>query len=218
MLRYLTAGVIAVSSFAVAAAQSDMDRPRWMANMARHQKIVMYGVPASYSAVRDPFPDTPAKLRRGDAIFDKNVHRAVDGAGKAPGRRDSSSFRLPLTWNGWLERQRSGPTPTSTGASPKEGKPSTPRCRCSNGPCPDGTSGPCPPISGQACRTPRHRLAPGGEMSVIRAIRRSSQLDHAGSRLLVSRVSVMSSWQGLAVKPISFSSAMALRLSQSSTE
>lgn len=85
MTRHMTAAIIAVSSFATAAAQSDMDRPRWMANMARHQKVVMYGVPAPYNNVRDPLPDTNAKLRRGAAVFDQHCASCHGWSGQGTG-------------------------------------------------------------------------------------------------------------------------------------
>lgn len=72
MIRYLVAAILAALPITAAAVQSDMDHPRWMANMARHQKVIMYGVPAPYNQVRDPVLDSPAKLRRGAAVFEQH--------------------------------------------------------------------------------------------------------------------------------------------------
>lgn len=56
MLRYAMAAIIAFSSMSVASAQSDPDRPRWMANMVRHQKVIMYGVQSPWL---NPLPVAP---------------------------------------------------------------------------------------------------------------------------------------------------------------
>lgn len=111
MSRYLAAAVIAVSTFAAAAAQSDMDRPRWMANMARHQKVIMYGVPAPYSAARDPLPDTPAKLRRGAAIFDQHCASCHGWSGQGTGPEGFFLVPAPadLEWLGRTPKNRADP-------------------------------------------------------------------------------------------------------------
>jgi mono/diheme cytochrome c family protein len=111
MIRNLTAVVIAVSSFAVAAAQSDMDRPRWMANMARHQKVVMYGVPAPYSTVRDPLPDTPAKLRRGRNLFDSHCATCHGWSGQGIGPEGIYLVPAPadLEWLGRTPKNKADP-------------------------------------------------------------------------------------------------------------
>lgn len=111
MFRYLAAGVIAILPFAVAAAQSDTDRPRWMANMARHQKVIMFGVPAPYSAVRDPRPDTPTKLRRGAAIFDRHCASCHGWSGQGTGPEGSFLVPAPadLEWLARTPKNRSDP-------------------------------------------------------------------------------------------------------------
>ena len=111
MTRHLTAALIAVSSFAAAAAQSDMDRPRWMANMARHQKVVMYGVPAPYSKVRDPLPDTPAKLRRGAAVFDQHCASCHGWTGTGTGSEGFFLVPAPadLEWLARTPKNRADP-------------------------------------------------------------------------------------------------------------
>jgi mono/diheme cytochrome c family protein len=111
MIHYLAAAVVAVSSFAVAVAQSDMDRPRWMANMARHQKVVMYGVPAPYGAVRDQLPDTPAKLRRGAAVFDRHCASCHGWSGQGTGSEGFFLVPAPadLEWLARTPKNRSDP-------------------------------------------------------------------------------------------------------------
>jgi mono/diheme cytochrome c family protein len=111
MVRYFTAAVVAVLPFAVVAAQSDMDRPRWMANMARHQKVVMHGVPAPYGAVRDPLPDTPAKLRRGAAVFDRHCASCHGWSGQGTGSEGFFLVPAPadLEWLARTPKVRSDP-------------------------------------------------------------------------------------------------------------
>lgn len=111
MIRNLTVAVIAVSSFAVAAAQSDTDRPRWMANMARHQKVVMYGVPAPYSTMRDPSPDTPVKLRRGRNLFDSHCAACHGWSGQGNGPEGIYLVPAPadLEWLGRKPKNRADP-------------------------------------------------------------------------------------------------------------
>jgi mono/diheme cytochrome c family protein len=111
MTRYLTAAIVVALPMAVAAAQSDMDRPRWMANMARHQKVVMYGVPAPYGAARDPLPDTPAKLRRGAAVFDQHCASCHGWSGQGGGPEGYYLVPAPadLEWLAGAPRNRADP-------------------------------------------------------------------------------------------------------------
>jgi len=103
MMRYVAAAVIGVSSFAVAAVQSDMDRPRWMANIARHQKVVMYGVPEPYSAMHDASPDTSAKLRRGAEVFDQHCASCHGWTGQGTGPEGLFLVPAPADLQ-WLAR------------------------------------------------------------------------------------------------------------------
>ena len=111
MMRYMTTAVMAVSSFAVAAAQSDMDRPRWIANMARHQKVVMHGVPVPYNTLRDPLPDTPAKLQRGAAVFDQHCASCHGWSGQGTGPEGFFLVPAPadLAWLAHSPKSRSDP-------------------------------------------------------------------------------------------------------------
>lgn len=111
MIRYLTAAVVTALPLAVAVAQSDMDRPRWMANMARHQKVVMYGVPAPYGAMRDPSPDTPAKLKRGAAVFDQHCASCHGWGGEGTGPEGYFLVPAPadLEWLAHTPKNRADP-------------------------------------------------------------------------------------------------------------
>lgn len=111
MIHYLAAAAVAVSSLALAVAQSDIDRPRWMANIARHQKVVMYGVPAPYSTVRDPLADTPEKLRRGAAVFDQHCASCHGWSGQGGGPEGFFLVPAPadLAWLAGAPKDRSQP-------------------------------------------------------------------------------------------------------------
>ena len=110
-MRYFTVGAVSVFAFALAAFQSDLDQPRWMANMARHQKVVMYGVPAPYNAVRDPYVNTPAKLRRGADLFSKQCASCHGWSGDGAGSEGMFLVPLPadLAWLARTPRNRSDP-------------------------------------------------------------------------------------------------------------
>ena len=110
-MRYLTAGLVTAFAFAVTAFQSDLDRPRWMANMARHQNVLMYGVPAPYNAVRDPVLDTPAKLRRGAAVFDQHCASCHGWSGQGTGSEGVFLVPAPadLEWLTRTPKNRSNP-------------------------------------------------------------------------------------------------------------
>ena len=81
---FLAAGVLALAG--AAAAQSDSDQPRWMANIARHQQVMMRGLPAPYSASRDPTPNDAAKLHQGRFLFDRQCAacHGIGGHGAGP--------------------------------------------------------------------------------------------------------------------------------------
>jgi mono/diheme cytochrome c family protein len=53
-------------------AQSDEGPPRWAANIARKQHVIMKGLPPAYARARDPLPDSREKLLRGALVFDRH--------------------------------------------------------------------------------------------------------------------------------------------------
>ena len=71
MLRYFALVPLLVLPLAAAMAQSDEGPPRWAANLARKQQVIMHGLPRPYAAMRDPLPDSRAKLARGALVFDR---------------------------------------------------------------------------------------------------------------------------------------------------
>ena len=109
-MLYLNAGLASVALLS-AAFLSDIDQPRWMANMARHQKVVMYGVPAPYAAARDPLPDNLAKLRRGAAVFDKHCSSCHGWSGNGEGAEGKFLVPAPadLKWLARTPKNKSDP-------------------------------------------------------------------------------------------------------------
>ncbi|MFP5329473.1 MAG: c-type cytochrome [Alphaproteobacteria bacterium] len=94
-------GALALASAAFA--QSDVGPPRWMANIARHQQVLMTGVPRPYSAMRDTTPDTPAKLRQGAILFDRECAGCHGIGGEGTGPDAFALVPAPADLN-WLAR------------------------------------------------------------------------------------------------------------------
>jgi mono/diheme cytochrome c family protein len=101
MMGYSAAVAIGILALGGAAlAQQDTGPPRWMANIARHQQVVIEGVPEPYSSLRDPLPDTPAKLRHGAFLFDHNCAacHGISGQGSGPVAIDLVPQPADLEW------------------------------------------------------------------------------------------------------------------------
>ena len=63
----------------------------------------LYGVPAPYGALRDPTPDSDAKLRRGAAIFDRQCSSCHGWSGRGTG--PEGFFLVPAPADlAWLAR------------------------------------------------------------------------------------------------------------------
>lgn len=109
MIRYALALIIVALPVAAVVAQSDEDPPRWMANIARKQHVIMYGIPSPYAAMRDPTPDTPAKLRRGRAVFDRQCASCHGWSGQGTGPEAFALVPAPadLAWLGRKPKSRS---------------------------------------------------------------------------------------------------------------
>jgi hypothetical protein len=86
MIRHAAAFAVLLLPPAAAAAQPDEGPPRWAANIARKQHVIMNGLPRGYASAHDPLPDTRAKLGRGATVF--NSHCASchgwNGQGTGP--------------------------------------------------------------------------------------------------------------------------------------
>ena len=106
MSRYLFAIALLSMPLAGATAQGDEGPPRWAANLARKQQVIMHGLPKAYGALRDPMPDTSAKLRRGAYIFEQRCSSCHGWNGHGAGPEASPSSRPPPTSNGSAPRPR----------------------------------------------------------------------------------------------------------------
>ena len=86
MSRYLIAAAVLLVPFATVAAQPDEGPPRWAANLARKQHIIMNGLPQAYAGVRDPLPNSREKLSRGAGVFERNCAscHGLNGLGSGP--------------------------------------------------------------------------------------------------------------------------------------
>ena len=110
MLRYAIAIAIIAVPIA-AAAQSDDGPPRWAANMVRKQQVIMHGVPRPYAAMRDPSPETRAKLARGAALFDRHCAACHGWAGHGGGPDAFAQVPAPadLEWLAGTPKERAQP-------------------------------------------------------------------------------------------------------------
>ena len=103
--------VIAVIPLAAAAAQSDEGPPRWAANLARKQQVIMHGLPAAYSRLRDPSTDGSAKLRRGSAVFNQHCAACHGWNGQGTGPEAFALVPAPadLEWLANTPKARAAP-------------------------------------------------------------------------------------------------------------
>lgn len=88
---------------AAAAAQSDEGPPRWAANIARKQQVIMHGLPPAYAAIHDPSPDTDVKLRRGAAVFERHCSSCHGWNGQGAGPEAFALVPAPADLE-WLAR------------------------------------------------------------------------------------------------------------------
>jgi len=111
IIRFAIALAIICLPIAVAAAQSDEGPPRWAANIARKQHVIMNGLPGSYRAKRDPSPDTGAKLRRGRVVFEQHCAACHGWAGQGTGPEAFALIPAPadLEWLARTPKNRSQP-------------------------------------------------------------------------------------------------------------
>jgi mono/diheme cytochrome c family protein len=86
IFRYCIVVAAFGSPLFAAVAQSDEGPPRWAANIARKQHVIMNGLPPSYAVAQDPMPDTRAKLNRGATVFDRHCSscHGWNGQGSGP--------------------------------------------------------------------------------------------------------------------------------------
>lgn len=111
MIRAALAIAIIGLPLAAAVAQSDFGPPRWMANIARKQQVVMHGVPSPYAELRDPSLDTAAKLRRGRTVFDRECAACHGWSGQGNGPDAFGLVPAPadLEWLARTPKRRAEP-------------------------------------------------------------------------------------------------------------
>jgi mono/diheme cytochrome c family protein len=111
MIRFLASAAIAALVAAPAVEPPEDSLSRWKANMARHQQVVMYGVPDPYRAIGDPLPDTDEKLRRGAAIFDRQCSSCHGWSGRGTGPEGFFLVPAPadLAWLAHAPKDKANP-------------------------------------------------------------------------------------------------------------
>lgn len=111
MLRIALALAAIGVPFAAFAARSDLGPPRWMANIARKQHVILHGVPTPYATARDPWRDTAAKLQRGRQIFDRDCASCHGWSGQGTGPDAFALIPAPadLEWLAGTPRNKADP-------------------------------------------------------------------------------------------------------------
>jgi mono/diheme cytochrome c family protein len=111
MIRYLTAAALLCLPLAASAAQPDEGPPRWAANIARKQYVIMYGIPRPYAALRDRTAPVAAKLSRGAIVFDRQCSSCHGWTGQGTGPEAFALVPAPadLEWLARTPRIRSEP-------------------------------------------------------------------------------------------------------------
>ena len=103
MIRYAIALSILCLPLAASAAQSDEGPPRWAANIARKQHVIMQGLPPAYARAQDPLPDSRAELRRGRRVFDQHCSSCHGWTGQGTGPDAFALVPAPADLE-WLAR------------------------------------------------------------------------------------------------------------------
>lgn len=111
MIRYAIAAAVVFVPIAAAVAQSEDKPPRWAASLVRKQQVVMHGVPKPYTSLRDPLPDTRAKLNRGRVIFDRHCAACHGWTGRGTGPDAFAQVPAPadLEWLAGTPKNRAEP-------------------------------------------------------------------------------------------------------------
>jgi mono/diheme cytochrome c family protein len=111
MIRQALAIAILVLPLTATTAQPDEGPPRWAANIARKQHVIMNGLPRAYASARDPLPDTRAKLTRGASVFDRHCAscHGWNGQGSGPDAFALVPAPADLEWLRNTPKSRSEP-------------------------------------------------------------------------------------------------------------
>ena len=85
--------------------------PGVLANLVRHQRVMIYGIPAPYRSLVDPLPRTQGKIARGAAVFRRNCAacHGMSGRGEGPERQRLSPPPANLAWLAHTPTSRSDP-------------------------------------------------------------------------------------------------------------
>jgi mono/diheme cytochrome c family protein len=161
MSRYLFAIALLCMPLAAATAQGDEGPPRWAANLARKQQVIMHGLPRTYGSLRDPMPDTSAKLRRGAYVFEQRCSSCHGWNGHGAGPEAFALIPAPadLEWLHAAPKAKADPYMYWVIAAAAT---SSRRCRLSRAVYRETTSGPWLRTSGQDCRARRPEVAVRG--------------------------------------------------------
>lgn len=110
MTRLLIAAALLAMPAAATSDQREENLTRWKANIVRHQQVMMQGVPAPYDKMRDPLPDSEAKLRRGTMLFDRHCSSCHGWSGTGGGSEGFFLVPAPadLEWLARTPKDRSG--------------------------------------------------------------------------------------------------------------
>ena len=111
MSRTLISGAVAALASVVVLAEPEDSLSRWKANMARHQQVIMQGVPKPYGSMRDPQTATNARMRRGAALFDRHCSSCHGWSGRGTGPEGFFLVPAPadLEWLARGPKERSDP-------------------------------------------------------------------------------------------------------------
>jgi mono/diheme cytochrome c family protein len=117
-MKPVLATVLMVFLAGAATAQPGDWRSRWgmmgpgtMANMARHHRVMMYGVPTPYTTAHDSLPNSSEKLSRGATIFQANCAscHGSGGAGNGPAGEGLIPPPANLAWLAKMPMSKSDP-------------------------------------------------------------------------------------------------------------
>jgi mono/diheme cytochrome c family protein len=107
MIRWIPAVLLFSTLSLAASAQAPGNTGRWgtiapgvQANLARHQRVLLSGVPAPYRSMHDPAPYAHGKTERGAVLFEQNCaacHGSA-GLGNGPGGQVLQTAPADLAW------------------------------------------------------------------------------------------------------------------------
>ena len=111
MFRFVVGIAVVALPMALVAAQLDEGPPRWMANLARKQQVIMSGIPEPYAAATDESSDTPTKIRQGAAVFERHCASCHGLSGQGSGPEAFAMVPAPadLEWLARTPKNKSGP-------------------------------------------------------------------------------------------------------------